>query len=140
VTVTGPGDAQFVTGFIHIPEEVADRHPKVYAHRVRGDSMTGDDISDGDYVLVDPDIEPGDGDIAIVWVTNWRNSETGRLCKGRMVKRLARNRTVLESSNPAYRPMTLLPEHQAKFEGAVVGRIHNFEGELKWRPTFPHQG
>lgn len=112
------------TGSILIPEEIGARYPNVYAVQVSGDSMTGDDIHDGDYVLVDPAAQAHDGDIAVVWVTNWRHTVTGELVEGRMLKRLACNGTVLESSNPAVKPMTLRSEHRAVIQGVAVAVVH----------------
>lgn len=129
MTTTTPVRAQICKGVIRVPEAVVAGHENYYAHRVKGDSMTGDHIYEGDYVLVDPDIEPADGDIVAVFVTNWRHTQTGDLCQGRMLKRLRCNGTVLESSNPAYAPMTLKPEHHAVIEGVVFASVRYFDGE-----------
>ncbi len=40
---------------------------------------------------------------------------------GRLVKRLRRGGTVLESSNPMYPPMAVRPENNPVIEGVVIG-------------------
>lgn len=70
---------------------------RTYAAQVMGDSMTGDHIEDGDYVVVDPYQAARDGDIAVVMVSNWRDPSGRVVKKGRLVKRLRRGGTVLET-------------------------------------------
>jgi repressor LexA len=62
-----------------------------YALRVAGDSMTGDGVLDGDYVIVAPDSEPSNGEMVVVVIDGEAT-----------VKRLRREerRIRLESSNP----------------------------------------
>jgi hypothetical protein len=44
-------------------------------------------------------------------VSNWRDPSGRVVKKGRLVKRLRRGGTVLESSNPMYPPMAIRPEN-----------------------------
>ena len=58
-TVTEP------EGCITVPAALI-RHARVVAFRVRGDELSGDDIRDGDYLLVDPGQRISAGGLAVV--------------------------------------------------------------------------
>ncbi len=79
-----------------VPEGWA--RPGRFLLRVKGDSMRGDHICEGDLVVVDPSLEAVEGDIVVVLV----GEEAA-------VKRLRRRgrRVELHSSNPAYPPIFL---------------------------------
>lgn len=51
----------------HIPlaEEIANRHPNAYFLQVEGNCMNKV-YQEGDYILIDPDVEPKNGSIAVV--------------------------------------------------------------------------
>lgn len=88
-----------------------------YALRVKGDSMTGDSLLDGDYVIVTPDPEPGDGEIVVVVI---KEEAT--------VKRLWREegRIRLESSNPdriEFPPIVINYSDNPRIQGRVIGVI-----------------
>ena len=104
------------TPAISVPADLVPDDHRVYACVVVGDSMTPG-IQDGDLIIVDPDLEARDGDIAAVWVDNWKG------VSGRVVKRLSHGGTVLKSSNPEYPPMVLCPEHRPRVLGVVVGVV-----------------
>lgn len=89
---------------------------EAFTVQVQGDSMTGDDLRDGDYVIVDPREEEEDGDIVVVLKGNQDDIEA-------LVKRVwYEGRTIrLESSNPRYPPMTLGPEDNPQIAGKVTG-------------------
>jgi repressor LexA len=79
--------------------------------RVRGDSMVGDHIRDGDLVVVDPRLEGGEGEIVVALVGDEAT-----------VKRLHREgrRAELRSSNPAYPPIPLEEDGE---EVRILGRV-----------------
>lgn len=108
------------TAAIDVPADLVAADHRLYAYRVVGESMTPE-ILDGDYIIVDADQEACDGDIAAVHLTNWEG------VSGRVVKRLSRGGTVLESSNPEYPPMALCPEHRPRVLGVVVGVLRVME-------------
>jgi repressor LexA len=85
----------------------------VFSLRVAGDSMTGDHIADGDYVLVHCQPDAADGDIVVAVLSG-----------DATVKRLRRQggAIVLEPSNPAYPPIAV-PADASSFRiaGKVVG-------------------
>lgn len=91
------------------------RGNKVLAVEVKGDSMIGDGLRDGDYVIVDPSREAENGDIVVVLVGQ---GETDAL-----VKRMWHDGSTirLESSNDDYPPMTFGPEDNPRIVGRVSG-------------------
>ncbi len=70
--------------------------------RVRGDSMTGDGIFDGDLVVVRPGSQPEEGSLVVARLENVATGEPEVT-----VKRLFREpgRVRLQPSNPAYEPI-----------------------------------
>jgi SOS-response transcriptional repressor LexA len=113
------------SGAVYVPADILDRHPNAGVWRVIGDAMIGDRIVTGDYIVVDPDEDARDGDIAAVWVSDWRNTITGALVANSLVVgRLQCGGTVLAFSHSEYPPMNLQPEHNPIIEGCVVGVVH----------------
>ncbi|HVD02846.1 MAG TPA: transcriptional repressor LexA [Candidatus Dormibacteraeota bacterium] len=88
-----------------------------YVLRVKGDSMIGDGIFDGDLVVVKPTRETPNGSLAVVRVENPTTGE-GEVT----VKRLYREggRLRLQPSNPAYEPLVV---DAAEVEGRVSAVI-----------------
>jgi hypothetical protein len=111
-------------GTIYIPVDVfTEPLDTLCTWVVVGESMIGDGIHPGDAVVVDLTQVPGDGDIAAVHISNWFNAKSGQVVSGWMVKRLRDSGKVLESSNPAYPPMVLRPEHSPVIRGVVLGVV-----------------
>lgn len=89
-------------------------HRKVFALRIKGDSMIGDGIFDGDYIFVKKQLTADDGEIVVVMI------ETEAT-----VKRLYRegDRIRLQPSNPRLEPIYV---HRDQFRetqilGVVIG-------------------
>ena len=85
--------------------------------RVRGDSMTGDGIRDGDLVVVDPDADARDGEVVVALVDGEAT-----------VKRLRRRRGALEleASNPAYPTLRVQKgEAEVRLAGKVVSLLRD---------------
>jgi repressor LexA len=86
---------------------------EIFALRVKGDSMEGAHICEGDYVLVRAQETAGDGEIAVAVVDGEAT-----------VKRIRRRNggIRLEPANPAYQPVDV-PENAPSFRiaGKVVG-------------------
>jgi repressor LexA len=86
---------------------------ELFSLRVKGDSMIGDQIREGDHLLVRCQPDAADGDIVVAVVAG-----------DATVKRLRRrgDAVVLEASNPAYPPIAV-PADAASFRiaGKVVG-------------------
>ena len=83
--------------------------------RVKGDSMTGDGICDGDLVVVDPRAAVEEGEITVALVDEEAT-----------VKRLRRRGKAieLEASNPAYPPLRVKAgEAEVRLAGKVVALL-----------------
>lgn len=89
----------------------------VFLLKVKGDSMTGRCIADGDYVLVSPSTKAKDGDVV-----------AARLGHEATVKTLThRGATiVLEPANPAERPIEVGPREDFSVLGVVCGVFRPF--------------
>ncbi|MDD3655698.1 MAG: transcriptional repressor LexA [Atribacterota bacterium] len=107
---------QEYTEVIPVPEELAGTEGS-FLVRVEGDSMLGDHILDGDYVIVQPQNYADNGDIVIALL----NQEEVT------VKRLYQNRDkiTLKPSNPAYQPIIT---RDIKILGKVIGIIRKYNG------------
>jgi repressor LexA len=107
---------QEYTEVIPVPEELAGTEGN-FLVRVEGDSMLGDHILDGDYVIVHPQNYADNGDIVIALL----NQEEVT------VKRLYQNRDkiTLKPSNPEYQPIIT---RDIKILGKVIGIIRKYNG------------
>lgn len=92
------------------------RGSQLYMLRVTGDSMLGDHILIGDYVIVDRDAECRDGEIV-----------AARIDGEATIKRLwLQDDTIhLESSNPRYEPIIVDRDNELFLEGKVVGVVRD---------------
>ena len=83
--------------------------------KVRGESMTGIGVMDGDYVVVRPASEVHDGEVAVVLIPG-DNAAT--------LKRLYHfgQEIILMSENPAI-PRMAFPAEQVQVQGRMVGRV-----------------
>jgi repressor LexA len=95
-----------------------------YAHRddtfaviIRGDSMAGDGVLDGDYLVVVPDPDPENGEMVLVSL----GGDTGDTT----IKRLRHEGATvrLESSNPDYPPIVARQDAQLVILGKVIGVV-----------------
>lgn len=86
---------QNITDYVQIDNLIRDRHKDAFLLRVAGDSMVGDGILDGDYVIVRPQSSVENGQIAVVMVDDEAT-----------VKRVffKPDRIILQSANPRYTP------------------------------------
>lgn len=100
-----------------VPLESARRHD-VFAVKVRGDSMTADNVLDGDYVIVDGNQEVRNRDMVVVRFGGPDDSEAvvGRL-------RMRQGELVLstEPSNPDHPSVRLFGPDNPAVEGKVIG-------------------
>jgi SOS-response transcriptional repressor LexA len=108
------------SGHVPLPEGFA-RRPGIVAVQVRGDSMSGDDLREGDYVIVDRGQEVLDGNIAVIQRGGPDDTEA-------LVKRLWHegNGYRLVSSKPGQGPMTLGPADDPVIVGKVIGMFRPF--------------
>lgn len=100
---------------------------RVFFLEASGDSMNGRGIFDGDYILIDPDGTPSDGDVVAV-----------RLGGQATVKTFAHRdgRVVLESANPSEGDIAVHPEQQMRVLGVVRCVFRPFQ-ELELAPESP---
>lgn len=92
------------------------KHPAAtFFVRVRGQSMVGAGIHDGDLLVVDRSKEPKDGNVVIAALA-------GELT----VKRLRRRngQVFLHSENEAYAPIEVSPDAELRIWGVVIHAIH----------------
>lgn len=101
-------------GSVWVPPRYA-RGDNVITVEVKGDSMTGDGLRDGNYVVVDPSQEERNGDIVVALVGQGRADA--------VVKRMRYEGTAirLESSNAEYEPLTYGPEDKDNLR--VAGKV-----------------
>lgn len=107
---------QEYTEVLPVPEELAGKEGS-FLVRVEGDSMLGDHILDGDYVIVHPQNHADNGDIVIALL----NQEEVT------VKRFYQNKDkiTLKPSNSAYQPIIT---REVAILGKVTGIIRRFNG------------
>jgi len=57
---------EYIETYIYLPEEIVQEGD--IAFKVIGDSMIGEDIKEGDYVIISPDLQPESGNIVLARV------------------------------------------------------------------------
>ena len=90
-----PAD-DFLDSPLDLNRELVHNPASTFFVRVSGDSMAGDGIGDGDLLIVDRSIAPGDGCIAVCYIDGEFTVKRVRLEKGC---------AWLMPSNPRYRPI-----------------------------------
>ncbi len=98
-----------IQGFLPLPIDQR-AHPNAFLLRVKGDSMIGAHIDEGDLVVVDPDTSPVEGDICVAVI-----GEEATVKK--IEKR--RNGFYLVPENPYYSPIYITRD--TKIIGKVIG-------------------
>ncbi len=101
---------------IPVPEELAGQEG-TFLVRVEGDSMIGDHILDGDYVIVQPHNKADNGDIVIA-LLNQEEVTVKRFYQ-------TRDKIILKPSNPTYQPIIT---RDIIILGKVIGIIRRFNG------------
>jgi repressor LexA len=101
---------------ISIPSDMLGRHD-TYVLMVKGDSMEGDHVLDGDYIIVEKRPTARNGDMVVALI---RNSEA-------TLKRFRRERgkISLEPANPIY-PVMTYNEEEVSIQGIVVGILRKY--------------
>jgi len=105
--------------------EIAPADANAFALHVRGDSMIGDLIHDGDFVVVLPAQTASDGDIVAAWLRDGL-SENGEVTIKRYFRR-EDGRIRLQPSNPNLHPL-ILPEHEVQVQGIVISVVRPILG------------
>jgi repressor LexA len=86
--------------------------PQTFALQVRGESMIGKGIFDGDYALIEGGRTPRKGDVVAALIDNESTLKTFVMEKGQ---------PVLRAENPRY--PKLIPAHELVIQGVMVGLI-----------------
>jgi repressor LexA len=112
-----PIEAVEVAETIPVPGNMLPRGGRCFALRVRGDSMVGEGIRDGDTVVVESRPDAADGDTVVALV---RGQEV-------TLKKLERkgDRVVLRPANAALRPLEF-PAHEVTIQGVVRGLLRRY--------------
>jgi repressor LexA len=102
---------------ICIPRDMMGRG-RTFALRVRGDSMIGEQIRDGDYVIVESRQTADNGQTVIALIDG----------SDATVKRFyqERGRVRLEPANPRYKPIIVKPPKRVSVQGVVIGVIRKY--------------
>lgn len=108
-----------ITEIIPVPEELSGNEDS-FMVKVEGDSMIGDHILDGDYVIVKPQQDAENGDIVIA-LLNQEEVTVKRLYK-------ENNHVILQPSNPLYQPIIT---EEIIILGKVTGILRRFKGGKK---------
>jgi repressor LexA len=107
-------DGDDIMGFISLPSRYV-RDTNVYMLKVQGESMEGDGICDGDYVIVAPDQELRRGDIAVVLVGGEEATVKHVYYEGEKIR--------LKSSNPHFKDQVYGESDRPVIQGKVIGVI-----------------
>ena len=100
---------------VEVSSELARGRGDIFALKVKGTSMIGELINDGDIVLMEQAAAADDGDMVAAWIKS--EEET-------TLKKLYRDgdRIRLQPANPAMEPIYAAPEN-VEVQGRVLGVI-----------------
>jgi len=103
-------------GRVSVPQSMIGRGAH-YALEVKGDSMIGMGINDGDVVVIRETNTADDGDVVVALVEDQEAT----------LKRFRRQgaQIALEAANPAY-PTRVLPSDKVRVQGRLVGLIRSY--------------
>ena len=100
---------------IDLPSSLTKGKSDVYALRVKGTSMIDALVADGDLVLLEPIVQPENGDMVAAWLTDREEATLKRFyMEGNMVR--------LQPANATMEPITV-PGENVAVRGRVVGVI-----------------
>ncbi|OVE49570.1 error-prone repair protein UmuD [Chromobacterium violaceum] len=102
---------------INLHDYLVTDPPATFFVRVRGDSMIGAGIDNGDLLVVDKGLAPAHGDIVVAVID-------GEFTVKRLYCRAGA--CVLTPENPSYPPITLQPGQELLVWGVVTGAVKRF--------------
>ena len=126
--------ADYAEDGLDLNHYLVQNKPATFMFTVKGDSMLGAGICDGDKVVVDKALKPKHKDIVVAVV----NDEY-------TIKRLyqLRGRIELQPENPNYQPITFSEGSELQIWGVVVGVVRKYSNassryskEGKWHERF----
>ncbi len=107
-----------VDGRLDLNEHLVEHREATFFIRVRGLSMTGAGIHDGDLLVVDRALEAHDGDIVVAVVD-------GELTLKRLSKRNGHVRLLPE--NPCFRPIAFSDGQELSIWGVATSVVHRLK-------------
>ena len=102
---------------VNIPRDML-RRARMFALRVRGDSMIDEQIRDDDYIIVQSQQSAENGQ-TVVALIDGADATVKRFYPGR-------NQVRLEAANPRYKPIVIKPADRVRIQGVVVGVIRKY--------------
>ena len=102
---------------VNIPRDML-RRERMFALRVRGDSMIDEQIRDDDYIIVQSQQTAESGQ-TVVALIDGADATVKRFYPGR-------NQVRLEAANPRYKPIVIRPADRVHIQGVVVGVIRKY--------------
>lgn len=124
-----PSPAQdYITESIDLNRELIEHPASTFYARVRGDSMSGEGITEGDILVIDKSVEPEHGDLAVCCLE-------GQFTLKRL-RFVSPTRIMLMPSNRRYRPIEVEPGMDFKVWGVVLYTIkanrRRMPGSERW--------
>jgi repressor LexA len=107
-----------IEGFITLDQSALKKNKKYFAVRVRGDSMSGVGIMDGDLAIIEKRNVVENGEIAVAVV-----DEAFTLKRFYMERN---HRIRLQAENPNYKPIIRMGEH-VRLEGRLVQIVRYYK-------------
>jgi len=92
---------------------------EIYMLEVRGDSMIGDGILDGDYVIVDHSQEPRENEIAVILIDDEATIKHIKY-EGTSIRLVSSNP---DKSNPEFKDQTYDESDRPSIQGKVIGLV-----------------
>lgn len=106
-----------IAAHVAVPQQMLGAGKTHYALEVKGDSMIGAGINEGDIVVIEEGPTAENGDIVVALVDGHEATLKRFRQKGNMI--------ALEAANPAYQTR-MLRDDQVKIQGKLVGLIRNY--------------
>jgi repressor LexA len=103
---------------VSIPQDML-RPGRMFALRVRGDSMIDEQIREGDFIVLQSQ-QTADNGQTVVALIDGNDATVKRFYGGR-------NQVRLEAANPRYKPIVIRPPERVQIQGLVVGVIRRYK-------------
>ena len=103
---------------VSIPRDML-RPGRMFALRVRGDSMINEQIREGDFIVLQSQ-QTADNGQTVVALIDESDATVKRFYGGR-------NQVRLEAANPNYKPIVIRPPERVQIQGLVVGVIRKYK-------------
>lgn len=115
-----PIEAILTHDTISVPPDML-RHGRMFALRVRGDSMIEENIQDGDFIIVSSQQTADNGQTVVALIDGAYAT----------VKKLYREPDFirLQPANPQYKPMLIKTPERIQIQGVVTGLIRNYAAQ-----------